>query len=90
MPSFDKQQSTSHGPFKSTISTWQSLNTFQKHKQLLSHYPRLNRPIQSKSLTEAEILKQNHCFIRDELEDANTWESRLARKYYVQAHLILE
>jgi hypothetical protein len=66
---------------KLTQSTWSQLNTFEKHKQLLSYYPKVESKQQV--TTEAQILKDNHVFIREE-EDASTWEARLAKKYYVK------
>ena len=38
-------------------------------------------PVQG--VTDADILRQNHRFIRSEADDAvSTWERRLAKKYY--------
>ncbi|KAJ3314282.1 hypothetical protein HDV04_000648 [Boothiomyces sp. JEL0838] len=64
---------------KDSVRINQQLDPFQKHKLLMKYYkaPKLDK---QKSLTEVQILKKNHQFLRD--EEAETWEERLAEKYY--------
>ncbi|KAJ2997157.1 hypothetical protein HDV02_005836 [Globomyces sp. JEL0801] len=52
---------------------------YQRHKYLLKHYP---GPTLTKSdtISEIDILKKNHQFLRD--SNDVSWEARVAQKYY--------
>ncbi|KAH6568259.1 hypothetical protein BASA50_008931 [Batrachochytrium salamandrivorans] len=68
------------------------LNAFQRHQKLVNDYLANYAPSRSVSrsastkptnVTEADILKHHHRFLRSEEDDAeNTWETRIAKKYY--------
>ncbi|KAJ3105457.1 mitochondrial Homoaconitase [Phlyctochytrium planicorne] len=73
---------------------FQSLNAYDKHKRFMNDYflwygkDQAKNTIKSLSerhgKTEADILKENHRFLRDEDDDEadDSWEKRLAKKYY--------
>jgi protein FRA10AC1 len=53
---------------------------FQRHNRLINYYESMKKtPIIME--TEVDMLKKNHRFLRDDEQD-DTWESRLAIKYY--------
>ena len=57
-------------------------NPFLRHKDILKHYKPKQTKIEPSTTTptEIDILKQEHRFLRH--SDPNTWEERLATKYY--------
>lgn len=78
-------------PSASFKKQWDGLTAYQRHEKLVRDYQQLyHRPKQDKPkykpVTELEILRQNHEFLREEEEEEQsleeTWESRLAKKYY--------
>ncbi|KAJ3189800.1 hypothetical protein HDU85_000084 [Gaertneriomyces sp. JEL0708] len=74
--------------FRKTMS---GLDAYQRHKKLMSEYLTYYKDGKKDVLdtgvtgmSELEVLKEHHKFLRDELQvdGEDTWESRLARKYY--------
>jgi len=69
---------------------WGSLDAYSRHKKLVNDYMMYYggqnkwKPLQhSYGVTDADILRDNHRFIRSEAEnDESTWEKRMAKKYY--------
>ena len=55
------------------------VDPYSQHKQIMQHYKPNPLP-QPKPITELEILKQNHQFIRH--DSPQSWQERLATKYY--------
>ncbi|KAJ3273857.1 hypothetical protein HDV01_003835 [Terramyces sp. JEL0728] len=64
---------------KDQVKVNQRIDPFQKHKLLMKYYnvPKITK---EKSLSEVQILKKNHQFLRE--DESETWEERLAEKYY--------
>ena len=57
------------------------LNPFEKHKRLLSRYQSSMNSSNTPLISEVDILKRNHKFLRD-ADETESWEDRLAKKYY--------
>jgi protein FRA10AC1 len=57
-----------------------NVNHYEMHQQLMKHYQAM-KPTPTKSISELEILKRNHQFIR-ECGSASSWEDRICQKYY--------
>ncbi|KAI8098290.1 folate-sensitive fragile site protein Fra10Ac1-domain-containing protein [Gilbertella persicaria] len=62
-------------------------DAYSRHKQLMQEY--LKRKTEPKAAyvpptykTQKDILRENHKFVRSELDDNTTWEERVAKKYY--------
>jgi protein FRA10AC1 len=71
-------------------AVWHSLNAFQRHQKLVSDYINFYggsmqdfaQP-ESKGITDADILRKNYRFVRDESDnDETNWEKRVAKRYY--------
>jgi hypothetical protein len=59
----------------------QHLDAFQRHKQLISVYDaQIAHSVAP--VSELDILKNNHLFLRDSVESDLTWDQRVARRYY--------
>ncbi|KAI8999516.1 folate-sensitive fragile site protein Fra10Ac1-domain-containing protein [Gaertneriomyces semiglobifer] len=67
------------------------LDAYQRHKKLMSEYLAYYKDGKKDMLdtgatgvSELEVLKEHHKFLRDEpqVDGEDTWETRLARKYY--------
>eukprot|EP00823_Brevimastigomonas_motovehiculus_P004071 TRINITY_DN2610_c0_g1_i1.p1 TRINITY_DN2610_c0_g1~~TRINITY_DN2610_c0_g1_i1.p1 ORF type:complete len:500 (-),score=151.15 TRINITY_DN2610_c0_g1_i1:1492-2991(-) len=70
---------------------WRNMDAWTRHQKLVSDYltyyggkmTDFQQESQSKVVTDFDILKQEHCFIRSEDEDKNpSWEKRVAINYY--------
>ncbi|KAJ3305644.1 hypothetical protein HDV03_001289 [Kappamyces sp. JEL0829] len=58
----------------------QNLNQYLLHKQLVLRYQAIV-PTPQKSISEMDVLKRAHQFIRED-DSSNDWEDRVAKKYY--------
>jgi len=66
-----------------------ALDAYSRHKELINNYflyysgglKELKRN-RSNDKTDMDILRENHQFVWEDSEAANTWEQRLAKKYY--------
>ncbi|TPX60325.1 hypothetical protein PhCBS80983_g01854 [Powellomyces hirtus] len=65
-----------------------ALTAYQRHKQMMTDYVKhyqssvaaRHQPVVK---TDVDVLKEKHKFLRDESDEAdNSWESRVAKKYY--------
>ncbi|KAJ3111458.1 hypothetical protein HDU96_005691 [Phlyctochytrium bullatum] len=75
---------------------FQNMNSYQKHKRFMNDYmlfyggdkarQAIKEAKERRGKTEAEILKENHRFLRDDEDEDEevSWEQRLAKKYYDQ------
>nr|CAG4644416.1 EOG090X0H59 [Lepidurus arcticus] len=75
--------------FRRARSSILSLNAYDRHKRLVNDYI-LSNPGDTKLLQrdttrdrrDIDVIRENHQFLWDESSSAETWESRLAKKYY--------
>nr|CAG4652282.1 EOG090X0H59 [Triops cancriformis] len=75
--------------FRRARSSILSLNAYDRHKRLVNEYL-LSRPGATTLLQrdttrdrrDIDIIRENHQFLWDETSTLETWESRLAKKYY--------
>lgn len=67
-----------------------SMNAYDRHKEMINLYylsypgstKLLNRTVQNEK-TDYDVLKEHHKFVWNPEDDgAETWEKRMARKYY--------
>lgn len=66
-----------------------SLTPYDLHKKLINHYVlthkgstvRLKRDV-SKDKCDIDIIRENHKFLWDNEKEPDTWEEKLAKKYY--------
>lgn len=71
------------------MQNFHNLNPYERHKLIINEYV-LNKPGQTKLLQhdlskgkrDIDIIRENHKFLWDEDDVAETWEERLAKKYY--------
>lgn len=72
------------------MSKYSNLNPYELHKHLINEYM-LQKPGDTKLLkqrdttndkTDLDVIRENHKFIWDDENPADTWEKQLARKYY--------
>uniref|UniRef100_A0A1B6K2I7 Protein FRA10AC1 homolog n=2 Tax=Homalodisca liturata TaxID=320908 RepID=A0A1B6K2I7_9HEMI len=68
---------------------YSSLAPFDLHKLLINHYvltrrgtTKLLQRDKSKDKRDIDVIRENHKFLWDELDEPDTWEKRLAKKYY--------
>ncbi|CAI5440883.1 unnamed protein product [Caenorhabditis angaria] len=81
-----------HGRMHRQMARMSSLNAYQRHKEIINLYylsfpgsTELLKPSTSHERTDLDVLKDNHKFIWDEEDLANSeksWETRMAKRYY--------
>lgn len=72
------------------MSYFKGLNAFELHQKLINDYL-LKRPGDTKKLynrdtsndkTDIDVIRENHQFLWNDNDDADTWEKQLAKRYY--------
>lgn len=67
---------------KSSIKHQFALNPYERHKELVRNYQLLKTTENAKPKSDLEVLHENHQFIHQEDDQLDTYETRLAKKYY--------
>lgn len=63
------------------------VDAYTRHKQLIHAYLSFYRGIKPNNIpedyrTERDVIKDNHKFVRSNSEETDSWEQRVAKKYY--------
>merc|ERR1719348_1190415 len=87
LSTFTSEQSKEE--FRRTVGRMNSLNAYDRHKQLVNtyqlYYPGatgLNQRDVRNDKRDIDIIKDHHRFLWRESEEENTWEVQLAKRYY--------
>lgn len=92
-----KSTDPSDGPRRKVRTNFSNLDAYSRHKMLINYYSLTHQGTvgqtmardTSKDKTDFDVLRENHRFVWDDLEDEDgheevglTWGQRVAKKYY--------
>uniref|UniRef100_A0A8R1DMF8 Protein FRA10AC1 homolog n=1 Tax=Caenorhabditis japonica TaxID=281687 RepID=A0A8R1DMF8_CAEJA len=78
-----------HGKMHRRMSKMMSMNAYDRHKEIINLYylsypgatQLLNRTVQDEK-TDFDVLNEHHKFVWNEEDQPDSWEKRMAKKYY--------